>query len=227
MTPTRDHDICIIGGAGHVGLPLALVFARRRPARPRLRPEPRRRSRRSRAGRCRSSSTAPSRSWRRRSRDGSLAFSSDASDIARADTVIVAVGHTGRRVSESEAPGAARSVQEASGPISIPSRPSSSGARCFPARAATCCGCCRRTAGTGTSRIARSASRRATRFASSTSCPQIVSGCSDEARRARHDALRADCAADRSGWRSRKRSWPSCSRTRGGTSSSPRPTSST
>ena len=28
MTPERDHDICIIGGAGHVGLPLALVFAR-------------------------------------------------------------------------------------------------------------------------------------------------------------------------------------------------------
>jgi UDP-N-acetyl-D-mannosaminuronic acid dehydrogenase len=27
MTPTRDHDICIVGGAGHVGLPLALVFA--------------------------------------------------------------------------------------------------------------------------------------------------------------------------------------------------------
>jgi UDP-N-acetyl-D-mannosaminuronic acid dehydrogenase len=28
MTGTRDVDICIIGGAGHVGLPLALVFAR-------------------------------------------------------------------------------------------------------------------------------------------------------------------------------------------------------
>lgn len=28
MTPQRTHDICIIGGAGHVGLPLALVFAR-------------------------------------------------------------------------------------------------------------------------------------------------------------------------------------------------------
>lgn len=28
MPPTRHHDICIIGGAGHVGLPLALVFAR-------------------------------------------------------------------------------------------------------------------------------------------------------------------------------------------------------
>jgi UDP-N-acetyl-D-mannosaminuronic acid dehydrogenase len=28
MTLKRDHDICIIGGAGHVGLPLALVFAR-------------------------------------------------------------------------------------------------------------------------------------------------------------------------------------------------------
>ena len=27
MTLTRDHDICIVGGAGHVGLPLALVFA--------------------------------------------------------------------------------------------------------------------------------------------------------------------------------------------------------
>jgi UDP-N-acetyl-D-mannosaminuronic acid dehydrogenase len=26
MTP-RDVDICIVGGAGHVGLPLALVFA--------------------------------------------------------------------------------------------------------------------------------------------------------------------------------------------------------
>jgi UDP-N-acetyl-D-mannosaminuronic acid dehydrogenase len=28
MRIDRDHDICIIGGAGHVGLPLALVFAR-------------------------------------------------------------------------------------------------------------------------------------------------------------------------------------------------------
>ena len=28
MTPQRTYDICIIGGAGHVGLPLALVFAR-------------------------------------------------------------------------------------------------------------------------------------------------------------------------------------------------------
>jgi UDP-N-acetyl-D-mannosaminuronic acid dehydrogenase len=27
MTVQRDHDICVIGGAGHVGLPLALVFA--------------------------------------------------------------------------------------------------------------------------------------------------------------------------------------------------------
>src|ERR1700680_5041481 len=28
MAHQRNHDICIIGGAGHVGLPLALVFAR-------------------------------------------------------------------------------------------------------------------------------------------------------------------------------------------------------
>src|SRR3954465_12723109 len=28
MPVTRHHDICIIGGAGHVGLPLGLVFAR-------------------------------------------------------------------------------------------------------------------------------------------------------------------------------------------------------
>ena len=28
MTPQRTYDICIVGGAGHVGLPLALVFAR-------------------------------------------------------------------------------------------------------------------------------------------------------------------------------------------------------
>jgi UDP-N-acetyl-D-mannosaminuronic acid dehydrogenase len=28
MAATRDYDICIVGGAGHVGLPLALVFAR-------------------------------------------------------------------------------------------------------------------------------------------------------------------------------------------------------
>jgi UDP-N-acetyl-D-mannosaminuronic acid dehydrogenase len=27
MPPKRDHDVCVIGGAGHVGLPLALVFA--------------------------------------------------------------------------------------------------------------------------------------------------------------------------------------------------------
>jgi len=28
MTVAGDVDVCIIGGAGHVGLPLALVFAR-------------------------------------------------------------------------------------------------------------------------------------------------------------------------------------------------------
>ncbi len=28
MAADRDYDICVIGGAGHVGLPLALVFAR-------------------------------------------------------------------------------------------------------------------------------------------------------------------------------------------------------
>ena len=28
MSPSRDYDVCVIGGAGHVGLPLALVFAR-------------------------------------------------------------------------------------------------------------------------------------------------------------------------------------------------------
>ena len=28
MTSRYEHDICIIGGAGHVGLPLALAFAK-------------------------------------------------------------------------------------------------------------------------------------------------------------------------------------------------------
>jgi UDP-N-acetyl-D-mannosaminuronic acid dehydrogenase len=91
MAPTRDHDICIIGGAGHVGLPLALVFAR--------------------AGQrvlvydvnqaaldTIKRGTMPFIEYGAEPllaaalRDGRLAFSSEPGDIARAGHVIVAVG---------------------------------------------------------------------------------------------------------------------------------------
>jgi UDP-N-acetyl-D-mannosaminuronic acid dehydrogenase len=91
MPPIRDHDICIIGGAGHVGLPLALVFAR--------------------AGQrvlvydvnqaaidTIKGGTMPFIEYGAEPllaaalRDGLLQFSSDASDISRAGIVIVAVG---------------------------------------------------------------------------------------------------------------------------------------
>ncbi len=91
MPPKRDYDICIIGGAGHVGLPLALVFAR--------------------AGQrvlVYDVNEAALQDIKRGTmpfveygaeallaaalRDDRLAFSSEASDIARAGHVIVAVG---------------------------------------------------------------------------------------------------------------------------------------
>src|SRR5262245_11047385 len=91
MPSTRVHDICIIGGAGHVGLPLALVFAR--------------------AGLrvliydlnkatmdTVKSGTMPFIEYGAEPllasalKEGRLAFSSDARDIASAGTVIVAVG---------------------------------------------------------------------------------------------------------------------------------------
>jgi UDP-N-acetyl-D-mannosaminuronic acid dehydrogenase len=91
MTPHRDYEICIIGGAGHVGLPLALVFARagqrvlifdlNHAAMATIR-----------------SGTMPFIEYGAEPlltaalSDGRLDFSSDAADIARAQTVIVAVG---------------------------------------------------------------------------------------------------------------------------------------
>src|ERR1700687_5000512 len=91
MPIARDYDICIIGGAGHVGLPLALVFAR--------------------AGQrvlvydlnqaaidTIESGAMPFIEYGAEPlltaalHDGRLAFSSEASDIARARIVIVAVG---------------------------------------------------------------------------------------------------------------------------------------
>ena len=91
MPRQRDHDICIIGGAGHVGLPLALVFARagqrvhifdvNEAALATIR-----------------SGTMPFIEYGAEPllaaalKDGKLDFSSDAADLSRAATVIVAVG---------------------------------------------------------------------------------------------------------------------------------------
>jgi UDP-N-acetyl-D-mannosaminuronic acid dehydrogenase len=91
MSVDRDYDICVIGGAGHVGLPLALVFAR--------------------AGQrvliydlnqaamdTITSGTMPFIEYGAEPllaaalRDGRLGFTSNAADLARARTVIVAVG---------------------------------------------------------------------------------------------------------------------------------------
>jgi len=91
MFVDRDYDICVIGGAGHVGLPLALVFAR--------------------AGQrvliydlnqaamdTIASGTMPFIEYGAEPllaaalRDGRLGFTSNPADLARARTVIVAVG---------------------------------------------------------------------------------------------------------------------------------------
>jgi UDP-N-acetyl-D-mannosaminuronic acid dehydrogenase len=91
MTPTRDFDICIIGGAGHVGLPLALVFAR---AGQRVLVYDVNKAALDTIKR----GTMPFVEYGAEPllaaalRDRRLAFSSEAGDIARAGHVIVAVG---------------------------------------------------------------------------------------------------------------------------------------
>ena len=89
MPISRDYDICIIGGAGHVGLPLALVLAR---AGQRVLVHDLNQA----AVDTIKSGTMPFIEYGAEPlleaalRDGGLAFSSEASDIARAGTVIVA-----------------------------------------------------------------------------------------------------------------------------------------
>src|SRR5262245_4535863 len=91
MSPQRDFDICIIGGAGHVGLPLALVFAR---AGQRVLIFDLNQS----AMETIKRGTMPFIEYGAEPllaaalRERRLDFSSDAADIARAQTVIVAVG---------------------------------------------------------------------------------------------------------------------------------------
>jgi UDP-N-acetyl-D-mannosaminuronic acid dehydrogenase len=91
MTLQRDQDICIIGGAGHVGLPLALVFAQ---AGQRVLVYDLNRA----ALETIKGGTMPFIEYGAEPllasalRDGRLVFSSEASDIARARHVIVAVG---------------------------------------------------------------------------------------------------------------------------------------
>ena len=91
MPRQRDHDICIIGGAGHVGLPLALVFARagKRVLIYDLNRE---------AMETIKSGTMPFIEYGAEPllaaalEEGKLRFSSNAADLSRASTVIVAVG---------------------------------------------------------------------------------------------------------------------------------------
>jgi UDP-N-acetyl-D-mannosaminuronic acid dehydrogenase len=91
MTLVRDRDICIVGGAGHVGLPLALVFAA---AGQRVIVQDRNRQ----ALDTIKGGTMPFIEYdagpllASALRDGLLDFSSDARDIARAHVIIVAVG---------------------------------------------------------------------------------------------------------------------------------------
>lgn len=91
MARQRDYDICILGGAGHVGLPLALVFAR---AGQRVLICDRNRD----AVATILSGTMPFVEYGAEPlltsalRDGTLAGSSNVADIGRASTVIVAVG---------------------------------------------------------------------------------------------------------------------------------------
>ena len=58
---TESFDVAIVGGCGHVGLPLGLAFAEPRPARRPLRRQPGRGRAVSTAARCRSTSPAPPR----------------------------------------------------------------------------------------------------------------------------------------------------------------------
>ena len=91
MARQRDYDICIVGGAGHVGLPLALVFAR---AGQRVLLFDRNAA----ALNTIMSGTMPFVEYGAEPLlmaalgDGTLAGSTDLADIARASTVIVAVG---------------------------------------------------------------------------------------------------------------------------------------
>jgi len=91
MPLPRDYDICIIGGAGHVGLPLALVFAR---AGQRVLIFDLNRA----AMAAIANGTMPFIEYGAEPlltsalRDGRLHFSSEPADIARAETIIVAVG---------------------------------------------------------------------------------------------------------------------------------------
>ncbi len=90
-TLSRDYDICIVGGAGHVGLPLALVFAR---AAKRVLIVDVDRA----AIDLIMSGTMPFIEYGAEPllatalRDGTLACSSNLADIAHASTVVVAVG---------------------------------------------------------------------------------------------------------------------------------------
>jgi UDP-N-acetyl-D-mannosaminuronic acid dehydrogenase len=91
MTAQRSFDICIIGGAGHVGLPLALVFARagqrvlifdtNRAAMATIK-----------AGTMPFIEYGAEPLLAAALRDGLLDFSSEPADIGRAATVVVAVG---------------------------------------------------------------------------------------------------------------------------------------
>src|SRR5919198_3801761 len=91
MTIKRDIDICIIGGAGHVGLPLALVFAR---AGKRVMVHDLNNAalEQIRSGRMPFVEYEAEPLLAAALRDDRLVFSSDESEIPRARDVIVAVG---------------------------------------------------------------------------------------------------------------------------------------
>jgi len=91
MTLQRDQDICVVGGAGHVGLPLALVFAN---AGQRVLVYDLNRATMEtiKSGRMPFMEYGAEPLLALGLQEGRLTFSSDASDIARARTLIVAVG---------------------------------------------------------------------------------------------------------------------------------------
>src|SRR5713101_6848748 len=91
MTLQRDQDICVIGGAGHVGLPLALVFAN---AGQRVLVYDLNRATMEtiKSGRMPFMEYGAEPLLASALQEGRLTFSSDARDIARARTLIVAVG---------------------------------------------------------------------------------------------------------------------------------------
>ena len=194
MPPSMfTHDVVIVGGCGHVGLPLALTFAEQRPAGRRLRHQRRARSSIGRRGRDavpgdRAPSRPATRGRRRRARGDrptrrwSARPRSSSSSSARRST------STSTRPPRHAAALRATAAAPARRPVRHPAQHGLSRAR--PQQVERAAG--RARAATSTSPSAPSASPRARRWRSSTRCRRSSSGCDERAVEARRRAVRQD-----------------------------------